>query len=452
MARQQVVHEIAQSILSFKKDIPLRVGIDGIDAAGKTSLANELAEELTNLGHPVLRASIDGFHNPKEIRRQRGNLSPEGYYHDSFNYSLLTSHLLQPLEPHGNRRIRLSAFDFKTEQETTAEELTATNEHILIFEGVFLFRPELIRYWDVKIFVEINFETSLDRALERDLYLFGSKEEIENRYKARYLPGQKMYIEAEHPQEKADIILDNNDFTKPIIMQHKTTAANRILHWQGCNNVRDLGGMETSNGCKTRWGAIVRGDQPAKLTETGWDALYKHGIRTIVSLRTHGFDEKDHPVVTPPYSDINVVSVEIEDVTHQDFVEKWATSDLWGTPLYWTDALTHWPHRHAAALQAITQAQPGGVYFHCIRGYDRTGIIAFLTLSLAGVSLKDITADYEVSVDSVRDKLLAGRNTNTYEVIKQTLAGIDIKNYLLSGGMTQSDITALRTRLLLVDN
>ena len=225
-------------------------------------------------------------------------------------------------------------------------------------------------------------------------------------------------------------------------------TTNRILNWQGCNNVRDLGGLPASNGSKTRWGAIVRGDQPAKLTAEGWDALYQHGIRTIVSLRTHGLDEKDHPIIVPPYPEISVVSVEIEDVTNQEFVEKWASSDLWGTPLYWTDALNLWAHRHAAALQAIAQAQPGGVYFHCIRGYDRTGIIAFLTLALAGVSLQDITADYELSLDSVRDQLLAERNTNAYEVLQKTLAGIDLENYLLEGGMTQNDIHAIREKLL----
>ncbi len=223
---------------------------------------------------------------------------------------------------------------------------------------------------------------------------------------------------------------------------------NRILNWQGCNNVRDLGGLTASNGSKTRWGAIVRGDQPARLTPEGWDALYQHGIRTIVSLRTHGLEEKDHPVVVPPRSDIQVVSVEIEDVTNKDFVEKWATSDLWGTPLYWTDALTHWPNRHAAALQAIAQAQPGGVYFHCIRGYDRTGIISFLTLALAGVPMTEIAADYELSADPVRDQLLAERNTNAYEVLQKTLAGINLENYLLEGGMTQSDIHAIREKLL----
>ncbi|MCL4270162.1 MAG: tyrosine-protein phosphatase [Anaerolineales bacterium] len=225
-------------------------------------------------------------------------------------------------------------------------------------------------------------------------------------------------------------------------------TTNRILNWQGCNNVRDLGGLTTSNGSKTRWGAVVRGDQPTKLTPEGWDALYEHGIRTIVSLRTHGFNEKDHPIVTPPYSDINVISVEIEDVTNKEFVEKWATSDLWGTPLYWTDALNLWAHRHADALKAIAQAQPGGVYFHCIRGHDRTGIISFLLLSLLGVSLKDIAADYELSADSVRDQLLAERNTNAYEVLQKTLAGIDLENYLLNGGMTPDNITALRIKLL----
>jgi protein-tyrosine phosphatase len=210
--------------------------------------------------------------------------------------------------------------------------------------------------------------------------------------------------------------------------------------------------MDASNGYKTCWGAVVRGDQPTKLTAEGWDALYKHGIRTIVSLRTHGFDEKDYPIVVPPRSDIQVVSVEIEDVTNKEFVEKWASSDLWCTPLYYTDALNLWAHRHAAALKAIAQAQPGGVIFHCKRGYDRTGIISFLLLTLVGVSLKDITADYELSADPVRDQLLAERNTNVYEVLFKTMEGIHVENYLLEGGITQNDISALRARFLELPN
>jgi len=225
---------------------------------------------------------------------------------------------------------------------------------------------------------------------------------------------------------------------------------NRILNWDGCTNVRDLGGMKTSNGHKTRWGAVVRSDHPAKLSADGWSALYAHGIRTIISLRTHGMD-KDMPDTASRYADIVSIRVDIEDVTNIVFAEKWGSSDLWCTPLYFQDALGHWPERHAAALRAIAQAQPGGVLIHCKRGVDRTGIITLLLLTLAGVSPDDIVADYELSIDPVREELLAGEHTTTRETILSTLASLDIENYLLSGGLTQTDLDALRARLLITD-
>ncbi|MBI5935858.1 MAG: tyrosine-protein phosphatase [Chloroflexi bacterium] len=224
-------------------------------------------------------------------------------------------------------------------------------------------------------------------------------------------------------------------------------TSNRILNWEGCNNVRDLGGMNVSDGGKTRWGAIVRGDTPSRLTANGWSALYAHGIRTIISLRTHGMTE-DHPVIAPPQSDVRVVSVEIEDVTDREFATKWASSDLWGTPLYFSDALARWPQRHANALKEIARAQAGGILFHCIRGHDRTGIIALLALALTGVALNEIVADYELSADPVRDQLLAERNTTAYEVIHSTITSLDLEDYLLGGGMTQDDIRAVRTRFV----
>jgi len=223
---------------------------------------------------------------------------------------------------------------------------------------------------------------------------------------------------------------------------------NRILNWEGCKNVRDLGGMNATNGSKTRWGAIVRSDTPARLTPEGWSALYAHGIRTIVSLRTHGFNEEDHPEIVPPHPDIKAVSVETEDVTNKEFVEKWASSDLWCTPLYYRDALSRWPQRHALALKAIAQAKPGGVLFHCKRGHDRTGIVALLLLALVGIPPEDILADYELSVDPEREELLANERTTTREVILSTLAALNVDDYLLSGGLSQTDLEAIRNRFL----
>lgn len=226
---------------------------------------------------------------------------------------------------------------------------------------------------------------------------------------------------------------------------------NRILTWDGCKNVRDLGGLKTSNGYKTRWGAVVRSDHPAKLTANGWSTLYRHGIRTIISLRTHGLEESILDSTLRP-SDIETVIVEIEDVTDKEFAVQWANSELWCTPLYYHDALTRWPTRHTAALKAIAQAKPGGVLFHCKRGHDRTGIIALLLLALVGVSPEDIVADYELSLDPKREELLAGQHTTTREVILSTLASLEAENYLRQGGLTQTELDAIRTRFLELPN
>lgn len=222
---------------------------------------------------------------------------------------------------------------------------------------------------------------------------------------------------------------------------------NRCLTWEGCVNVRDLGGLNAGAGRPTRWGAVVRSDTPSKLTGAGWAALYAHGIRTLISLRTAGKPE-DVPDTAPRPSDLTTVRVEIEDLADTDFVKKWASTDLWGTPLYYRDALKRWPERHAAAIRAIALARPGGVLFHCMGGIDRTGIIALLLLALVGVAPADIAADYELGVDADRAQLLAHEHTSAREVIFSTLAGLDAEAYLRAGGLSPAELAAVRARLL----
>jgi protein-tyrosine phosphatase len=151
---------------------------------------------------------------------------------------------------------------------------------------------------------------------------------------------------------------------------------------------------------------------------------------------------------TSPYSDVVTVQAAIEDVTDSEFVEQWAASELWATPLYYPDALRRWPERHAAVISAIAQAQPGGVLFHCIRGNDRTGIIALLLLALAGVTLEDVIADYELSLDPEREALLVREHSSVREALISALAGLDIESYLRRGGVSPSDLAVVRNRLL----
>ncbi len=220
----------------------------------------------------------------------------------------------------------------------------------------------------------------------------------------------------------------------------------RILAWDGCKNVRDLGGLRTGDGRTTRFGVIVRSDTPARLTAAGWSALYAYGIRTIITLRTHGMTENELDF-TLPYADIVNIQAEIEDITDEEFVQKWVNTNFWGTPLYFRDTLQRWPERHAAVFSAVAQA-PGGVLFHCIRGHDRTGIIALLLLGFVGVVLDDIVADYALSADPYREEILARENSSVRDAISNTMAGFDFDGYLLKGGVSPDELSAVRRRFL----
>jgi len=221
----------------------------------------------------------------------------------------------------------------------------------------------------------------------------------------------------------------------------------RVLVWDGCKNVRDLGGLRTSDGRTTRLGAVIRSDTPARLTATGWSALHAYGVRTIVTLRTDGMVE-DELNFTPPHPDLVTVQAAIEDITDKEFVQQWVSTNFWSTPLYYKDALRRWPQRHAAVISAIARARPGGVLFHCIRGHDRTGIIALLLLALVGVAPDEIIADHELSPDPERDELLAREHSSVRDAMLSALEGLNIDTYLIMGGATRDDLAVVRQRLL----
>lgn len=166
-------------------------------------------------------------------------------------------------------------------------------------------------------------------------------------------------------------------------------AGQRVLRWDGCVNVRDLGGYRTEDGRRTRFGAVVRSDNPAYLTRQGWTDLCGYGIRTVVGLRTVGADD-DEPADDQLPGGLTFTRVAIEDVTDLEFVEQRVTNGLWGTPLYFADALDRWPVMAVAAVRAVASAGPGGVVISCGRGCDRTGLLALLLLHLVGVAAEDI--------------------------------------------------------------
>jgi uridine kinase len=215
MTRQTAIELLADRIAALQLAHPVRVAVDGVDAAGKTTLANELAERLAVDGRPVIRASVDGFHRPRAERYRWGRDTPRGYYEDAFDYPALHAALLLPLGPGGSRRYRRAVFDFLTDAPLAAPEEDAPANAVLLLDGVFLLRPELDDLWDYRIFVAVPFEVALERALRRDQALFGSREAVRERYLQRYIPGQRLYLADARPQERTQAVLWNADLANP---------------------------------------------------------------------------------------------------------------------------------------------------------------------------------------------------------------------------------------------
>jgi uridine kinase len=217
MERTTLVNYLATLVLQVEKSHPVRVGIDGPDAAGKTTLAEELVGPIEARGRPVIRASVDGFHNRAAVRHRRGAGSPEGFYRDSFDYAALAASLLIPLGPGGSRQYRTAVFDHRTDSEVQVSSRVAEANTVLLFDGVFLLRPELAGYWDLTVFVGASFETTLARAERRDAALFGGVDGVRERYRERYIPGQRLYYAEARPQERADVVIDNDDPRNPSV-------------------------------------------------------------------------------------------------------------------------------------------------------------------------------------------------------------------------------------------
>jgi uridine kinase len=212
--REQLLQIVAAKIVGLPAAGIARVAVDGVDGAGKTTFADELADYLASGSRQIIRASVDGFHNPRALRYRLGATSPKGFFLDSYNYAGLAANLLWPLSPHGSRRFRRAIFDHRSDRPVVAPEEYADADAILLFDGIFLHRPELRPYWDFSIFLAVNFNVSIPRCAARDA---GSPDPRADANR-RYVAGQQLYLAQCRPTALASLVVNNDDWENPFIM------------------------------------------------------------------------------------------------------------------------------------------------------------------------------------------------------------------------------------------
>ena len=243
----------------------------------------------------------------------------------------------------------------------------------------------------------------------------------------------------------------------------------RRLDWDGCLNVRDLGGHPTEDGGETRMGAVVRADSVRRLTDAGWQSLVEYGIRRIVDLRL-AWEIEDDPPGEAPVEVVHVSFLEDLPLDRQiEIFQRWidAPDDVSATRDGYLEMLDSYRENVAAAVAAVAGAPEGGVLIHCMGGKDRTGLVAALLLRLAGVPVADIAADYGLSAENIKPlwqewvddagdenerELRRRLSASPADAMAQVLEALEhehggAEGYLCWAGVPAEDIEAARARL-----
>lgn len=177
------------------------IAISGINAAGKTTFALDLATHLEDLGRSVGILHVDDYHRPKIERYARPG--PIAFRHSYFNFDALYKDMeaFKAGEDGGNRKV----YDPFTDN-ITIKSSNFSNCDTLLVEGVFLLSEELSGLYDIGIYIDVSLHTAMSRGIERWNGVMPLVEILE-RFEDRYIPAQQAHMVQDNPLAQADIII-----------------------------------------------------------------------------------------------------------------------------------------------------------------------------------------------------------------------------------------------------
>jgi uridine kinase len=219
--RLEVVSQLGCELQLVRPTSRVLVALDGFDGAGKSLLAAEIAE-LAQIGggRPLVRVSIDGFHHPRSVRRDAGD-GPEGFYRCSYRYPEFRRCVVEPLR--SGLPITPAIWDVAQDEPVSADPVAVPLCGIVLVDGIFLHRPQLIDVWDATVWLEVPFAVSVPRGNARFAGLHDPDPEAPSNH--RYVHGQRLYQQEVDPRSHANWVFDNTDLARPFLQSMSQTGA-----------------------------------------------------------------------------------------------------------------------------------------------------------------------------------------------------------------------------------
>ncbi|MGV9378952.1 tyrosine-protein phosphatase [Nonomuraea sp. NPDC003707] len=169
----------------------------------------------------------------------------------------------------------------------------------------------------------------------------------------------------------------------------------RHIEFANIFNFRDVGGYATHDGRTVQWQRLYRADALGWLAGDDLRIFRELRVRTVIDLRHASEIEKVGRVPDAEGQSYHNLPIEGRrwDIT--------TYKEESGIPRFFADRYLELTEDGVdnlrTALETIARADNAPVVIHCAAGKDRTGVLAALVLSLAGVGEDDIVADYALT-------------------------------------------------------
>ena len=208
---------------------------------------------------------------------------------------------------------------------------------------------------------------------------------------------------------------------------NSTCEPGRRILLEESPNARDLGGTPLAGTSVVACNTLYRGTALTSLSTQGCTEFAQLGIRTVIDLRTPG-ERATPPEAACVGEATRIVQAPLPipySVSPQDYV-----ADLRATASM------------AQAFRVLGDPTAYPVYFHCVYGRDRTGVLAAAILLTLGASREDVMAEYRLSALAGVGAYPASLAAVLDEI--ESLGGVEA--YLHSAGVTDREIAVLRAR------
>ncbi len=233
----------------------------------------------------------------------------------------------------------------------------------------------------------------------------------------------------------------------------------RRLPLIGVHNLRDIGGYPIGTDRVIKWHRIFRSDGLFDLcTEDKDYILYKLKIKTIIDMRTKR-ELKIHPNTFENEGAVNYINLGIFPEKFEDY----RSDDFDSLKNIYKMIAQRCMNNIGKVFNAIADNIDDTILFHCTAGKDRAGIVAALLLSVCGVSIWDVVADYEISftllsknLDKIADKSQPGNMNLMHSNPENIISFLEYINkhhnsaydYLINCGVKVENLEKIRHKLI----